>query len=188
MHYAVGPPMMMHLSDLKKVFPLWVKFMYPVFEAMPGDIQADMCAHFRRAGTDANRLDGPHARRYAYSIACAHLKLPHLVFDNYMVSSPNTRGCVCFSLSRVGVGHRLQTRYEQRKLTARARARTHTSEAWPFVRQLHSIPCSDPHKFALHKPALLHIAQRYDSQLPFMFHKGHVRFARSPCKQHVRRD
>jgi len=95
--------------------------MYPVFEAMPGDIQADMCAHFRRAGTDANRLDGPHARRYAYSIACAHLKLPHLVFDNYMVSSPNTRGCVCFSLSRVGVGHRLQTRYEQRKLTARAR-------------------------------------------------------------------
>jgi len=114
--------MMMHISDLKRVMPLWEKFMYPVVEAMPGDIQADM---------------------YAYSIACAHLNLPHIMYDNFMVSSPNTRG-----------------------------------EAWPFVRKYASLPCSDPNKNAPppghFKPTFLHIAQRYDSHTPFMFHKGHV--------------
>jgi len=64
MHYAVGPPMMMHLSDLKKVFPLWVKFMHPVFEAMPGDIQADMCAPLPRVlgGANAHRWPGTRTR------------------------------------------------------------------------------------------------------------------------------
>jgi len=70
-YYAVGPPMMLHLNDWKKVAPLWVKYMRPVYERDPGDIQADM---------------------YAYSIACAHNKLDHLMLDNYMISSSGMYG------------------------------------------------------------------------------------------------
>jgi hypothetical protein len=45
--------------------------MHPVYNQNPGDIQADM---------------------YAYSLAAAHFNLDHLMFDQYMVSSPATYG------------------------------------------------------------------------------------------------
>ncbi|KAH9256960.1 hypothetical protein BASA81_004781 [Batrachochytrium salamandrivorans] len=70
-HYSVGPPMMVHGEDLRKIMPLWVKYMQPVFQGDPGDIQADM---------------------YAYSLAAAHNELPHATYDQYMVSSPETDG------------------------------------------------------------------------------------------------
>lgn len=121
-YYSVGPPLIMHLGDAKKIFPQWVKFMTPVYQQNPGDIIADM---------------------YAYSFAAAHYKLPHTMFDHYMISSPGAGG-----------------------------------EGWPFVDQFGDWPCSDPNKFAKPPgaaiPTFLHVAQRYDSELAFMFHKGHV--------------
>jgi hypothetical protein len=70
-HYSVGPPMMVHVEDMRNIMKKWVKYMIPVFNQNPGDIQADM---------------------YAYSFAAAHYGLDHLMFDQYMVSSPMTSG------------------------------------------------------------------------------------------------
>lgn len=70
-YFSVGPPLMAHVDDMRKIFPKWVEFMTPVFMNKPGDIQADM---------------------YAYSFAAAHHKLNHQMFDQYMVSSPLTSG------------------------------------------------------------------------------------------------
>jgi len=70
-YYSVGPPMMAHIDDMRKIFSKWVPYMHPVFNQHPGDIQADM---------------------YAYSFAAAHFNLDHLMFDHYMVSSPMTGG------------------------------------------------------------------------------------------------
>mmetsp|Transcript_34848 Transcript_34848/g.43007 ORF Transcript_34848/g.43007 Transcript_34848/m.43007 type:complete len:545 (-) Transcript_34848:1215-2849(-) len=65
-HYSIGPPYFMHVNDLRKLMPLWVKYMKPCHDADPFDIQADM---------------------YAFVLAAIELNLPHRVFDNYMVSS-----------------------------------------------------------------------------------------------------
>jgi len=65
-YYTVGPPLMMHRNDLAKLAPLWAKYMLKVVDKNKYDILADM---------------------YAYSIAAAHLELPHLVLDNYMYSN-----------------------------------------------------------------------------------------------------
>lgn len=61
-HYSVGPPMIALAQDYEKIFPKWVEFMMPVYQANPGDIIADM---------------------YAYSLASAHYDMKHLTFDQY---------------------------------------------------------------------------------------------------------
>jgi hypothetical protein len=70
-YYSVGPPLIARIEDMRKIFSKWTKYMHPVFNQRPGDIQADM---------------------YAYSFAAAHFGLDHLMFDQYMVSSPVTSG------------------------------------------------------------------------------------------------
>jgi hypothetical protein len=64
-NFAVGPPLMMHVDDLREMAPLWAKFMKPVVEHKK-DILADM---------------------FAYSIASAHLGLEHTVLDQFMISA-----------------------------------------------------------------------------------------------------
>jgi len=55
----------MHVEDLTNLAPLWSKFMKPVLEKEM-DILADM---------------------WAYCMAAAHLKLEHVILDNYMIST-----------------------------------------------------------------------------------------------------
>mmetsp|Transcript_33810 Transcript_33810/g.54860 ORF Transcript_33810/g.54860 Transcript_33810/m.54860 type:complete len:556 (-) Transcript_33810:243-1910(-) len=64
-HYSVGPPYILHATDFKKVAPLWLKMMKPVYEADRGDMQADM---------------------YAYIMAAAHYNLKHTRLEHFMVS------------------------------------------------------------------------------------------------------
>eukprot|EP00466_Bigelowiella_natans_P018878 jgi/Bigna1/79624/fgenesh1_pg.64_\ len=63
--YSVGPPYILHATDFKKVAPLWLKMMKPVYEADRGDMQADM---------------------YAYIMAAAHYNLKHTRLEHFMVS------------------------------------------------------------------------------------------------------
>jgi hypothetical protein len=44
-YLSVGPPMMAHIDDMKKIFEKWTHYMHPVFNQNPGDIQADMYAY-----------------------------------------------------------------------------------------------------------------------------------------------
>lgn len=120
-HYSVGPPMMLHNKDFRKVMPYWVKYMRPVFEGDPGDIQADM---------------------YAYSLAAAHNKLPHMTYDHYMVSSPETEGEAWPYVDR----------FDMSKMVC--------SNPNQAVREPES-----------YIPTFIHVAQRYDSDLtPFMLY------------------
>jgi hypothetical protein len=69
-HFAVGPPMMIHIDDALPLSALWAQYMRPVLKKET-DILADM---------------------WAYSIASAHLKLEHTIVDHHMVSTWNGGG------------------------------------------------------------------------------------------------
>eukprot|EP01031_Cornospumella_fuschlensis_P026522 gene26523-32051_t len=65
--YAVGPPYLVHVKDLVGLADKWAEFMPRVFERHTS-VLADM---------------------YAYSMAAAHLQLPHFTLNSYMVSNIN---------------------------------------------------------------------------------------------------
>jgi len=68
--YSVGPPYIVHVNDMRKIAEKWAECVPKVFEEYP-ELLAEM---------------------YAYSIAAAHLQLPHLRLDHYMVSNIDASG------------------------------------------------------------------------------------------------
>lgn len=64
-HYSVGAPYILEKDDMLRVVMSWVEFVPRVYETFP-DLLAEM---------------------YAYSMAAAHNRLPHLQLDHYMVSN-----------------------------------------------------------------------------------------------------
>lgn len=70
--YSIGPPYLLANEDIRKLAPLWVKYMEPVYHATEkSDLLADM---------------------YAYNLAAIELGMPHIQLDHYMVSRRMTRG------------------------------------------------------------------------------------------------
>jgi peptidyl serine alpha-galactosyltransferase len=69
-HYAVGPPYIMVKADMRRLSQSWTDFVFRVFEGYP-HLLAEM---------------------YAYSMAAAHEKLPHLQLQNFMVSNTDSYG------------------------------------------------------------------------------------------------
>jgi len=64
-HFAVGPPYLVHKQDMEKIAATWTSFVPKVYEGYPFLL----------------------AEMYAYSMAAAHEKLPHLQGEHYMVSN-----------------------------------------------------------------------------------------------------
>ncbi len=64
-HYSVGPPYLVHKQDMERIARTWTKFVPRVYEHYPYLL----------------------AEMYAYSMAAAHENLPHLQFENHMVSN-----------------------------------------------------------------------------------------------------
>jgi len=69
-HFAVGPPLMLHVDDLADLAPIWRKNMVEVLK-VEKDILADM---------------------WAYCMAAAHLKLEHTILDQFMLSTWGNSG------------------------------------------------------------------------------------------------
>ena len=69
-HYAVGPPYIAVKEDFLKIAATWTKFVPRVYEGYPYLL----------------------AEMYAYSMAAAHEKLPHLQFEHLMVSNTDAGG------------------------------------------------------------------------------------------------
>lgn len=69
-HYSIGPPYIAHKTDLARIAHHWHDFVPRVYEGHP-HLLAEM---------------------YAYSVASAHLKLPHLRLDHYMTSEAEGYG------------------------------------------------------------------------------------------------
>ena len=69
-HYSVGPPLIMKKPDMYKLSVAWTQFVPRVFEKYP-HLLAEM---------------------YAYSMAAAHVELPHQQFENFMVSNDGAYG------------------------------------------------------------------------------------------------
>jgi len=70
LHYSVGPPYIAHRSDFIRIVESWTTFVPRVYEDYPYLL----------------------AEMYAYSMAAAHEKLPHVQVDNYMVSNTQAGG------------------------------------------------------------------------------------------------
>ncbi|CAE7489782.1 unnamed protein product, partial [Symbiodinium microadriaticum] len=64
-HFSVGAPYILERDDMHRVVSSWVDFVPRVYEGYP-DLLAEM---------------------YAYSMAAAHNRLPHLQLDHFMVSN-----------------------------------------------------------------------------------------------------
>lgn len=64
-HYSVGPPYIVHRKDMIRIVKTWTEFVPRVYEKYPYLL----------------------AEMYAYSMAAAHENLPHLQFENHMVSN-----------------------------------------------------------------------------------------------------
>ena len=69
-YYGVGPPYIVEINDLSRIVDRWVEFVSRVFQGYP-QLLAEM---------------------YAYSMAAAHEKLPHLRLSNYMASNTKSSG------------------------------------------------------------------------------------------------
>ena len=69
-HYAVGPPYMAVKEDMVRIAATWTKFVPRVYEHYPFLL----------------------AEMYAYSMAAAHERLPHLQLENLMVSNTDAGG------------------------------------------------------------------------------------------------
>lgn len=69
-HYSVGPPYIVEKTDLLRIAHYWHDFVPRVYEGHP-HLLAEM---------------------YAYSVAAAHLELPHLRLDGYMTSEADGYG------------------------------------------------------------------------------------------------
>ena len=64
-YYSLGPPYIFHREDGERIAESWTNFVPRVYEGYPYLL----------------------AEMYAYSMAAAHEKLPHLRMDQYMVGS-----------------------------------------------------------------------------------------------------
>ncbi len=64
-HFSVGPPYLVHKRDMVRICDTWTQFVPKVYEGYPYLL----------------------AEMYAYSMAAAHEKLPHLQGEHYMVSN-----------------------------------------------------------------------------------------------------
>ena len=64
-HYSVGPPYILHIRDLNRLTNAWCDFVPKVYEDYP-ELLAEM---------------------YAYSMAAAHVNLPHITMQSHMVSN-----------------------------------------------------------------------------------------------------
>ena len=62
-YYSLGPPYIFHREDGERIAESWTNFVPRVYEGYPYLL----------------------AEMYAYSMAAAHEKLPHLRMDQYMV-------------------------------------------------------------------------------------------------------
>ena len=69
-HYAVGPPYIAVRADFQTIAEAWTQFVPRVYEKYPFLL----------------------AEMYAYSMAAAHVNLPHLQMEQYMVSSTDAGG------------------------------------------------------------------------------------------------
>jgi hypothetical protein len=69
-HYAVGPPYIAVKEDMIKIANTWTKFVPRVYEGYPYLL----------------------AEMYAYSMAAAHERLPHVQFEHFMVSNTDAGG------------------------------------------------------------------------------------------------
>jgi hypothetical protein len=69
-HYSVGPPYVVHRRDMVKIVNSWTEFVPRVYEGYPFLL----------------------AEMYAYSMAAAHEKLPHLQVYQHMVSNVDSGG------------------------------------------------------------------------------------------------
>ena len=69
-HYAVGPPYLVEKRDMWRIAQTWTEFVPRVFEGYPYLL----------------------AEMYAYSMAAAHERLPHLQLEQYMVSNVHAGG------------------------------------------------------------------------------------------------
>jgi hypothetical protein len=69
-HYSIGPPYIAHKHDLAAIARHWHDFVPRVYEGHP-HLLAEM---------------------YAYCVAAAHLRLPHLRLDHYMTSETESYG------------------------------------------------------------------------------------------------
>lgn len=70
MHYSVGPPYVVHKQDFIRIADSWTRLVPRVYDDYPYLL----------------------AEMYAYSMAAAHEKLPHLQVDHYMVSNVDAYG------------------------------------------------------------------------------------------------
>jgi peptidyl serine alpha-galactosyltransferase len=70
LHYSVGPPYVVHKQDFLRIAESWTRLVPRVYEDYPYLL----------------------AEMYAYSMAAAHEKLPHLQVDHYMVSNVEAGG------------------------------------------------------------------------------------------------
>ena len=69
-HYAVGPPYIVVKEDMERIASTWTKFVPRVYEHYPYLL----------------------AEMYAYSMAAAHERLPHMQFEHFMVSNTDAGG------------------------------------------------------------------------------------------------
>ena len=69
-YYPVGPPYILHRDDWLRLAPSWVEFVPKVYEEYPSLL----------------------AEMYAYCLAAAHLGLPHVKLDSFMVSNVDAYG------------------------------------------------------------------------------------------------
>jgi len=67
-HYTLGPPYMMHWDDFKKFVSTWTHFTVPTAKLTHNDLIAEM---------------------WSFAMSAAHLRLPHTMLDNMMISNPN---------------------------------------------------------------------------------------------------
>lgn len=69
-YYSLGPPYIVHKDDMARIAESWTTFVPRVYEGYPYLL----------------------AEMYAYSMAAAHERLPHLRLDNFMVSNTEAGG------------------------------------------------------------------------------------------------
>ena len=77
-HYAVGPPYVVQAYDMYEIVTAWSQLVVPIYhQEMRGQSPSNNDAAFL-------------AEMHAYSMAAAHLNLPHQVSKSFMISDPES--------------------------------------------------------------------------------------------------
>ena len=77
-HYAVGPPYVVQADDMYEIVTSWSQLVVPIY-------QQEM-----RGQSPSNQNAAFLAEMHAYSLAAAHLNLPHQVSKSFMISDPES--------------------------------------------------------------------------------------------------